>query len=240
MKKSMRIVMAVAFGAFAAVSVCAKDRPSLALEAGAVGSEKTYSQTSTISDDSISIPYTRTVFSPDVRLGIDIPIKSIRENCFFGLKFAYNLSWEKSNSNSDSITYTDTSMTHAFSIFPELVFVKNDLRFIFGTGISFGINLCKYENTYSSSGYVYQVNQEYTLYELCWTSEIAVKYCLTNHFSVLADLTISVPFGVFERNGSYLVRRGGYFITGGDYADYTYLGRFPMSFCPRVGLSYMF
>lgn len=219
MKKSMRIVMAVAFGAFAAVSACAKDRPSLALEAGAVGSEKRYTTSSS------GYPYTRTTFNPDIRLGIDLPITDIKETCFFGLKLAYDLSWEKYNSSSRSAYTDNTTLTHTISFLPELVFVKNDLRLIFDTGISFGINPYKTEKETSSS----RSSQEYKILQLLWTSELALKYCLTDHFSAIAGLTVSVPFVTYYRNGS-----------GNNYEDILSVGRYSMNFCPRVGLSYMF
>ena len=75
------------------IPLSAKDSIGLGLQFGAIGSEKTFSSSSTISGDTISMPYTKTTFNPDIQILLSFPICDINENCFFGLDFGYNFSW---------------------------------------------------------------------------------------------------------------------------------------------------
>lgn len=210
-------------------SLFAKDSVSVSLGVGAIGYERVLTNSST------NTTYTKTTFNPDFALRLNVPIVDFKENCFLGLDFGYDISWERQNS-SDSSNYTDmTLFTHKFSLLPELTFLKGDLRFFIGTGISFGINSYEYKKETSSS----ITKQDYTFYQIIWASELGLRYYLTEKLSFIASSDILVPFSEFRRGGSQTTTSGGSATKTG-YTDYTNNGRTSVYFCPKVSVSYSF
>lgn len=211
-------------------SLFAKDSVSVSLGVGAVGYERVLTNSST------NTTYTKTTFNPDFALRLNFPLVDFKENCFMGFDLGYDISWERQNS-SDISNYTDmTLFTHKFSLLPELTFLKGDLRFFIGTGISFGINSYESKNETSSS----ITNQEYTFYQILWTSELGLKYYLTEKLSLAANIDISIPFSEFRRGGSQTTTSGGSVTKTGGYTDYTNNGRASAYFCPKISLAYSF
>lgn len=210
-------------------SLFAKDSVSVSLGVGAVGYERVLTNSST------STTYTKTTFNPDFALRLNFPLVDFKENCFLGLDLGYDISWERQNSSNVS-NYADmTLFTHKFSLLPELTFLKGDLRFFVGTGISFGINSYESKNETTSS----ITNQEYTFYQILWISELGLKYYLTEKLFLAANIDISIPFSEFRRGGSQTTTSSGS-VTKTDYTDYTYYGRSSVYFCPKVSVSYSF
>ena len=224
-----RIGFLVAILFFASQSLFAKDGVSASLGVGAVGYERIFSNSTT------NTTYTHTTFNPDFALRLNVPIVDFKENCFLGLDFGYDISWEKQNSSSGSKISDATIFTHKFTLLPELTFLKGDLRFFVGTGISFGINSYESKNETSSS----TTNQEYTFYQIIWASELGLRYYLTEKLSFIASSDILVPFSEFRRGGSQTTTSGST-VTKSDYSDYTYYGRSSVYFCPKVSVSYSF
>jgi len=74
-----RFVFILIFTLFSIFSASAKDSLGFVFQFGAVGSEKTFSSTSTISGDTITMPYEKTTFDPGVYIGIDIPLCDVNE-----------------------------------------------------------------------------------------------------------------------------------------------------------------
>ena len=203
------------------IPLSAKDSIGLGLQFGAIGSEKTFSSSSTISGDTISMPYTKTTFNPDIQILLSFPICDINENCFFGLDFGYNFSWDYSYGSFTSYQRETYALSHRFSVMPEFTYIKAKLRIFAGTGFAFGIEPYKYESVINKSYY----SSEYTDYKLFWTFNTGVKYKFSEHISVITDFTFFVNF--FDT------------YTDDDYKSKT-SGSNVMEFLPKIGLMYQF
>ena len=203
------------------IPLSAKDSIGLGLQFGAIGSEKTFSSSSTISGDTISMPYTKTTFNPDIQILLSFPICDINENCFFGLDFGYNFSWDYSYGSFTSYQRETYALSHRFSVMPEFTYIKDKLRIFAGTGFAFGIEPYKYESVINKSYY----SSEYTDYKLFWTFNTGVKYKFSEHISVITDFTFFVNF--FDT------------YTDDDYKSKT-SGSNVMEFLPKIGLMYQF
>lgn len=203
------------------IPLSAKDSIGLGLQFGALGSEKVFSSSSTISGDTISMPYTKTTFNPDIQILLSFPICDINENCFFGLDFGYNFSWDYSYGGFTSYQRETYTLSHRFSVMPEFTYVKSKLRIFAGTGFAFGIEPYKYESVINKSYY----SNEYTDYKLFWTFNTGVKYKFSEHLSVVTDFTFFVNF--FDT------------YTDDDYKSKT-SGSNVMELLPKIGLMYQF
>ena len=76
------------------LSVYAKDSAGITVQAGAVGGTQTLYSSSYVADSLVSFPYTKTVFYPDVHLGLSLPIHDINENTFWGINLGYDFMWD--------------------------------------------------------------------------------------------------------------------------------------------------
>ena len=85
MRLVCKLVVFLIAGILSISSISAKDSISLLIEFGAIGAEKTYYSSSSISKDTISMPYTKTTFNPTVYFGGNFPIVDVNENCFLEL-----------------------------------------------------------------------------------------------------------------------------------------------------------
>lgn len=233
--KPARFVIAIIGLFLTSQAIFAKDMQSLGIEFGAIGSEKRLSQTSTISESKVSLPYTQTLFNPDLRVRVDFPAADIKENCFLNINLDYDLTWNGYSSSDINLFINETIITHLFSFCPELVFEKEDFRFFFGTGGTFGVSSNEYEIKTNSS----ISNQELTIYYFIWNFELGTKYFLSEHIAVLADFTISVPLIKLERNGSYSIKQSNK-NSSEDYADTNTNGQASLHFSPKVGICYTF
>ena len=214
------------FALFAVVctqSAFTMDGKSVALKFGASGYEGKFSDAKST--------YTRTIYNPDIQLQFNLPAIDIKENCFLALGFSYDLSWAKYSSSDLNVYKDDSVFSHIFSLMPELVFSKNDLRFIVGTGLSFGITLHDYEYKTTSS----RETSSRTDYQFLWNLEAGLKYYLTENISLLTDFTISLPFFTMTRDREY--SKDG---TSGTYADINSSGTAAMHFSPKVGICWSF
>ena len=129
----------------------AKDSIGLGLQFGALGSEKKFSSSSTLSGDTISMPYTKTTFNPNIHVLLSIPFFDINEDCFFGLDLGYNFSWDYSYNSFTSYQGETYTLSHRFSLMPEFTYSKSNFRTFTGTGLAFGIESYKYESVVNKS-----------------------------------------------------------------------------------------
>lgn len=222
-KLCRKILFLVFFTAVCAQTSFSKDGKSVALKFGATGYEGKFSDEKST--------YTWTVYNPDIQLRFDLPVTGIKENCFFSLGFSYDLLWAGYNSSDINVYIDDNSLEHKFSLMPELVFSKNDLRLIVGTGFSFGITSYDYEYKTSSN----TEKNSHTDYQFLWNLEAGVKYYLTEKCSLLTDFTISIPFFTMKRDQTY--SKGG---SSGTYADVNLSGTAAMHYSPKVGVCWSF
>ena len=184
-KKSLLFFLSITFFVSAAR---AKDSVGIMIQVGAIGSEKTYYSSSTLSGGTISMPYSKTTFSPDFYFGIGIPVCDIGEICFFGFDFGYNCSLKYSYSlfsTSESESYV---FSHKISFMPEFTFVKSNFRFYVGTGFAFGFEPYQYESASLGVKTVSDSNS----FKIFWTFETGVKYKLGKHLFAVADITFFV------------------------------------------------
>ena len=214
----------------------AKDGNSFGIEFGGIGSEKKYTHSATISGSTAYFPYTQTTFNPDLRLRLDLPATDISDTCFFNVNLDYDLSWQAYNSSDIDLFQSWSEISNLFTFLPELVFIKDDFRFFFGTGLTFGINSFNSEEKTTST----TINEEFTEYSFLWNFEIGAKYFISEHLSIIADLTFSMPFMILQRDGKLSSQESGRASTGSDFADKNTHGNTSMQFSPRVGVSYMF
>ena len=199
------------------------DDKSVAIKFGSTGYEGKFSDEKST--------YIWTVYNPDIQLRLDLPAMDIKENCFLSLGFSYDFLWAGYGSSDLNIYVNETLWEHKFSLIPELVFSKNDLRFIVGTGFSFGITLHDYEYKTTSS----RETSSRTDYQFFWNLEAGVKYYVTENFSLLTDFTISLPFFTMARDRGY--SKDG---TSGTYADVNSSGTAAMYYSPKVGVCWSF
>ena len=210
------------------VAVCthaafSMDGKSVALKFGASGYEAKFSDEKNT--------YIWTVYNPDIQVKLDLPVMDIKENCFLSLGFSYDFLWSGYNSSDLNVYLDDSLFSHNFSLQPELVFSKNDLRFIVGTGLDFGISSYDYEYKTRST----KERKSHTDYQFFWNLGVGLKYYLTETFSLLTDFTISVPFFTMTRDREY--SKDG---TNGTYADINSSGTTAMHFSPKVGVCWSF
>lgn len=214
------------FALFAVVctqSAFTMDGKSVALKFGASGYEGKFSDAKST--------YTWTTYNPDIQLQFNLPAIDIKENCFLALGFSYDLSWARYSSSDLNVYMDDSVFSHIFSLMPELVFSKNDLRFIVGTGFGFGINSYDYEYKTTSS----KETSSRKEYHFFWNLEAGLKYYLTENFSLLTDFAISVPVYSMIRDHEY--NKNG---SSGTYADISSNGTAVMYFSPKVGVCWSF
>jgi len=191
----------------------AKESIGIIIQLGALGSEKTYYSSSTLSNETISLPYTKITFNPNIHIGINIPVSDISEKCFFAFDSYFN-----TYASYERVSYT---FFHKFSLIPVLTFIKSNLHFFAGTGFSFGIEPYKYEFTTNTSKYT----DEYNNFKIFWTSKLGIKYRLGKHFFTIADITTFVTlFDTYNHN---------------DYNS-KISGDSTLEFLPKFGFMYQF
>lgn len=222
-KLCRKILLLVFFTSVCAQSVFSMDEKSVAIKFGAIGYEGKFTNGNST--------YTRTTYNPDIQLKFDLPVMDVKENCFMSLGFSYDFSWARYSSSDLSAYKDDSVFSHTFSLFPELVFLRNDLRFIVGTGLGVGIYSYDYEYKTTSSTETSSRKE----YQFFWSLELGLKYYLTDRCSLLTDFTISVPFCTMRRNHEY--NKGG---TRGTYADISSNGTAAMYYSPKVGVCWSF
>ena len=203
------------------IPLSAKDSIGIGFQFGALGSEKIFSSSSTISGDTISMPYTKTTFNPDLHILFSIPVCDINENCFWGLDIGYDFSWDYSYGSISSDQSEIYTLSHRFVLMPVFTYIKSNCRVFAGTGLAFGIEPYKYESiinkTYNSD--------EYTNYKLFWTFNTGLKYKLGEHLTAVSDLTFFVNiFDAYSHD---------------DFNSKT-SGSNVMEFLPKIGLMYQF
>ena len=235
MKNTLKLGLAALVMLFATQTIFAKDRISAGLEFGAIGYEGKFNHTTTISGSSVTMPYTRTTFNPDFRVRLDLPVIDIRENCFLSANLDYDFSWYNQSSSDSSAFSNKTILTHYITFQPEIVFSKGNLRFIAGTGLTFGISSAEIEQKTTST----TETEEYKNYTFMWDFELGLRYYLSKHISLLADFTISIPFINLKRNDTYSKTQSGK-TTNKIYADTNTHGLSVPYFSPKVGISYTF
>lgn len=218
-----KILLLVFFTIISAQSAFTMDDKSVAMKFGATGYEGKFT--------SGNSTYTLTTYNPDIQLKFDLPAIDIKERCFLSLGFSYDFSWARYSSSDLNVYLDDSLFSHTFSLFPELVFSRNDLRFIVGTGLGVGIYSYDYEYKTTSS----KETSSRKEYQFFWNLEAGVKYYLTEKFSLLTDFTISVPFFAMRRNHEY--SNGG---TRSTYADISSNGAASMYYSPKVGACWSF
>lgn len=216
-----RFVFILIFTLFSIFSASAKDSLGFVFQFGAVGSEKTFSSTSTISGDTITMPYEKTTFDPGVYVGIDIPICDVTEQCFFGLDVGYNCSWNFAYESLGSSESKNSTFSHRFIIVPEFVFVKSNFRFIAGAGM--GFDIVPYKNESLLGGVRYTT--DYTEFRISLALKAGVKYRIGEKFFAVADATFFTNlFNTYNNNNYTLNTSGG----------------FTLEVLPKVGLMFQF
>ena len=203
------------------IPLSAKDSIGLAFQFGALGSEKVFYNSSTISGDTISMPYTKTTFDPSIHILLSIPVFEINENCFFGLDIGYNISLEYSYGSFTSYQRESYTLSHRFSLIPEFTYVNSNFRAFAGTGLAFGIEPYKEKSilnkTYNSD--------EYKNYKLFWTFTTGLKYILGKHLSTVSDLTFFVNILDTYSHDDFNSKK---------------IGSNVIEFLPKIGLMYQF
>lgn len=234
MKKTICVLCSMLFVFF----VFAKEKPSLIFELGATGYDKSYVDTQKISIDgeaiSLSVPYARTVFNPDICLGISVPICDIKDNLFFVIAICYDLLLDSSLQDFPSSWIRADTYTHLGSALPSFYLKKGDAQFFIGTGLRFGISIYDFQQDYTTS----YKGTEYLLYQLFWIAEAGAKYRITNHLSIMGTIGISVAFySSIEIRNSYTYSRGN---TTTEDETSSYVGEYPLYFSPKLGICYTF
>mgnify|MGYP002626149904 CR=1 FL=1 len=215
----------------------AKEKPSLIFEVGTVGYEKWYVDSQKIYADgeaiSLAVPYTRTVFNPDICIGISVPIYDLSEKVTFGIKGSYDFSLDSYEQDTVTSNMETTMYTHLFSLLPTFSLKKDKATFFIGTGLRFGLNVYDSVQDYEISSH----ETEYTLYQFFWVAEVGAKYQITEHLSVIGDMGIFVAF-----YSNTTIER---IYTNSRYKDEyeetsIYKGEYPMYFSPKIGICYTF
>ena len=188
MKSFFKLFVLIIFFYFLIFPLSAKDSVGISFEFGAIGSEKKNSSLSTVSGNSILIPYTETTFNPDIQIVINIPVIDITETCFFSIDLGYNLSWDYHYDSSSSSKIQSQIFSHRFSVQPQLTFTKPAFNFFIGTGFAFGKETLLLEtilnNSYSKD------NQDASVFY--WNCSTGLKYKFGNHLCGIADFTFFV------------------------------------------------
>lgn len=216
-----KISIILVFISLVTLSLTAKDSIGIGLQFGAIGSEKTFYNSSTISGDTISLPFTKNTFNPGIQILLSFPICDIDENCFLGLDVGYNFSWDFSYRSFTSTQKESYTLSHRFSLIPEFIYNKSNFRAFAGTGFAFGIEPYKYESVIDKSYY----SNEYTNYKLFWTFNTGVKYKLGSHLFAIADMTFFVNIFDTYKDDNYESKASGSSV---------------MEFLPKVGIMYHF
>lgn len=216
-----RFFLVLVFSILSLLTVSAKDSMGFVFELGAIGSEKTFYSTSTISGDTITMPYEKTTFNPEVYVGLNIPICDLSEQCFFGIDLGYICCWNYSKESLGSSELVTYIFSHRFVVVPEFVFAKSNFRFAAGTGLAFGIEPYKYESNLSGTKYT----TDYTNFKIFWTTKAGVKYLLGDRFFLLADATFFVTFFDTYDNNNYSTK-----VSGGS----------TLEILPKIGFMCMF
>lgn len=211
----------VLFMAGALLSLNAKNSIGIELQVGVIGSEKQYSTSSLVSGQSISMPYTKTTFEPDVFIGANIPICNIGQKVCFGLDLGYNFAWNCYKSSTDSYESISSVFLHKISLLPEISFEKSKFHFFAGTGIAFGFEPYYYETTLTGTPYKHETID----FKIFWILSTGFKYQCTEHLFAVAD--VSFHFTVFD-----------YYIDN-DYKSKS-SGTDTPEFLPKIGLMYCF
>ena len=223
MKSSKKIFFACLFAALLTFSVSAKDSVGIGLQFGALGSEKTFSSSATISGNTISIPFTKTTFNPNIHVDINVPVCDINEIVFFGINPGYDFSWDFSYSNSTSAgTASDTTisyehetyvLSHRFSLIPAFTFVVSNFRFSIGTGFALGVELYRTQTsskTTASPNYTYvRTYNEYTDIKVFWALNAGLKYKLGKHIFVVTDISFFVEIYDSHKVNNYTIKTSG-------------------------------
>ncbi|MBR0030821.1 MAG: hypothetical protein IJP61_00820 [Treponema sp.] len=217
-RKSFILLLIIGFASF---SLNAKDSVGIGIQIGAIGSEKTYYSSSYISSDTISMPYTKTTFNPDVHIGMSLSIFDINEISIFGLDLGYDCSWDYSYSNSASYERESYIIYHKISLIPEITFSKSNFRFLIGTGIALGIEPYKYESVLSGSKYT----NDYTDFKVLWVIETGAKYKLGNNLFAVAGIDLFVTMFDFYKTDDYKMKSS---------------GSSAMEILPKMGVMYCF
>lgn len=203
------------------IPLSAKDSIGIGFQFGALGSEKIFSSSSTISGDTISMPYTKTTFNPDLHILFSIPVCDINENCFWGLDIGYDFSWDYSYGSISSDQSEIYTLSHRFVLMPVFTYIKSNYRIFSGTGLAFGIEPYTYKIIISKS----YNSDEYTNYKLLWTFNIGLKNKLGEHLTAVSDLTFFVNiFDTYSHDDSKSKTSGSNV----------------MEFLPKIGLMYQF
>lgn len=216
-----KLSLILLFASLFIIPLSAKDTLGLGLQFGALGSEKTSTNSSTIAGDTISMPYTKTTFDPTLHILLSIPVCDINENFFFGLDLGYTFSWNYSYGSLTSYQRESYTFSHRFSLMPEFIFAKSNFRVFAGTGFAFGIEPYKYRDMLNRQSY----SNEYTNFKLFWTFNAGLKYKLGKHISAVFDVTFFA--NLFDT------------YTNNDFKSET-SGNSAMEFLPKIGLMYQF
>ena len=221
MNSLKRRVFIILFTIISILSLSAKDSVGITLQFGAIGSEKTFYSSTTISSETVAMPYTKTSFNPDIHIGINIPVFDVNDICFFNIDLGYDFLWDYSYGSYSSYQQEAYALSHRFSIQPQVTFVKSKFRFFLGTGITFGPEIYRYKTSLKGS----KSNEDYTTFNILWNFTTGARYQLGNHLSIVADVTFFV--NIFS---SYKY----------DDIKLKASGSSTMEFLPKIGLIYQF
>ena len=214
MKFLQKTVCVLSFCFITMNSLFAKENIGFSLQIGASGTEEVSYSYSTISSDSVSLPYTRTVFYPNISADITIPVYEINENCIFRLDSCYDFSIDYSISSYQSFNSETITLFHKFSLTPELSFSKDKSNCFFGAGIAIGFEPYKYTGNQTSS--------IYNEFKIFWSLKAGASYHLNKR--VLATMSATCFYTMFDNN-----------------YDETYgvvrFGNYPLVVVPKAGLT---
>ena len=216
-----KIIISLLILIWALIPLSAKDSFGLGFQFGALGYEKTFSTSSTISGDTVSMPYTKTTFNPDLHVFLDIPVCDFNDFCFFELNLGYDFSWDYTYLEVSPDEIQKYTLFHRILLMPDIVFAKSNFRFFAGTGVALGIEPYKSESKIGNTDFT----NEYTTLKILWTSNAGLKYKLTEHLFALADLTCLLS--IYDAYS---------------YDDYKFKssGNSEMEFLPKIGFAYHF
>ena len=233
---------------FALQPLFAKDMPSISFSVGAIGAEKTLSQSSTLGDSTtdygtVTVPYSKTTFNPAVQLALSVPFTNVTETMFFGTKIGYAFSWQGEYVGESSLSDTEMStrnFTHILSVLPELTYTRDNFRFTVGSGVAVAISAAEYVEKYRGTTYSGELTQSGNIYQFIWMSDLEAKYYLSNHVALFANLSLGVSFYTMQRDLKYTMRIDGATYASENGSDVSVDGESPLFFYPHIGICYTF
>ena len=216
-----RSVFVIFFTIISVLNLSAKEPVGITFQFGAIGSEKTFYNSTTISGETVAMPYSKTSFNPDIHMGVNIPVFDISDICFFNIDLGYDFLWDYSYGSYSSYQQEAYALSHRFSIQPQVTFVKSNFRFFLGTGITFGPEIYRYKVSVKES----KSNTDYTTFNILWNFTIGARYQLGNHLSIVADVTFFVNLFSSCKYDDCKLKAS---------------GSSAMEFLPKIGLMYQF